>query len=218
MVPDACVDIMWTSNGDLFVAGPDTAPWTAQLSAGSTIMGVRLRPGVAPAVLAVPAYELRDQRVALEDVWGARARALIPKLEGAADTRTVHELLKSAVMECLAARAPDPLVQHAVRALRSRRVTVGEVASEMRVGPRRLHRRCTAALGYGPKLLDRVLRFQRFVTLLWARTDEGSRLADLATQAGYSDQAHLTRECREFAGMTPKRLSETFNTSAPALP
>jgi len=69
------------------------------------------------------------------------------------------------------------------------------------VSERQLLRRCTAALGYGPKTLGRILRFQRFRALAAAR--EGAALVDLAADAGYADQAHLTRECVRLAGETP---------------
>jgi AraC-like DNA-binding protein len=73
---------------------------------------------------------------------------------------------------------------------------------------RQLRRRCHAVVGYGPKTLQRVLRFRRFVS----RIDAGPGgpgaldLAALAAHAGYADQAHLTRECRQLAGLTPTAL------------
>jgi AraC-like DNA-binding protein len=59
-----------------------------------------------------------------------------------------------------------------------------------------------AAVGYGPKTLQRILRFQRFLTLAQTSTD----LARLALEAGYADQAHLTRECSRLAGLPPAAL------------
>ena len=57
-------------------------------------------------------------------------------------------------------------------------------------------------MGYGPKTLDRVLRFQRFLR----RAGEGD-LARTAAELGYADQAHLTRECVRLSGVTPARLA-----------
>jgi AraC-like DNA-binding protein len=54
-------------------------------------------------------------------------------------------------------------------------------------------------------MLRRILRFQRFLTA--ARTSRpGRQLAALAADAGYADQAHLTRESRELSGSTPAAL------------
>ena len=99
---------------------------------------------------------------------------------------------------------------------------IAALANDLGVTPRSLHRRCTTAVGYGPKTLERILRFRR--AQLIARRAPALSLAELAMAAGYSDQAHLTRECRRLAGRTPAKLfsmaapivrngvSESFNT------
>jgi len=75
----------------------------------------------------------------------------------------------------------------------------------MVVGERRLHRHCRAAVGYGPKMLERVLRFQRARQIARGTTS----LALVAALSGYADQAHLTRESRCLAGTTPSDLFKT---------
>lgn len=60
------------------------------------------------------------------------------------------------------------------------------------------------AIGYGPKTLARVLRFQRFVRSADAAPERS--LAELALDAGYADQAHLTREFTRLAGLPPAAL------------
>ncbi|MER6878168.1 helix-turn-helix domain-containing protein, partial [Amycolatopsis sp. NPDC000673] len=52
---------------------------------------------------------------------------------------------------------------------------------------------------YGPATYRRILRLQRAIALAPAT----ATLADLAVAAGYSDQPHLTRECRALTGLTP---------------
>jgi methylphosphotriester-DNA--protein-cysteine methyltransferase len=81
---------------------------------------------------------------------------------------------------------------------------VRSLAADLGLSERQLRRRCHAAVGYGPKTLDRVLRFRRFLDL--AGADPGRDLALLALDAGYADQAHLTRECSRLAGLTPAAL------------
>ena len=79
---------------------------------------------------------------------------------------------------------------------------VDVLGAQLGVSERQLRRRFADAVGYGPKTLARVLRFQRFLAL--AAT--GDDLARLALGAGYADQAHLTRETRRLAGRTPREL------------
>ena len=56
------------------------------------------------------------------------------------------------------------------------------------------------SVGLTPKRYCRVLRF---AGALREAAAEGTSFVDLAAAAGYSDQAHLNREFREFAGVTP---------------
>ena len=84
--------------------------------------------------------------------------------------------------------------------------TVSRLAAGLGVTERSLHRRCTEAVGYGPKTLERVLRFRRFLGLADSVAGAGAGLARLAALAGYADQAHLTRDCVELSGLTPKAL------------
>jgi methylphosphotriester-DNA--protein-cysteine methyltransferase len=88
----------------------------------------------------------------------------------------------------------------AAAARRVARQDVGALAREIYVSERQLRRRFHAAVGYGPKTLARVLRFRRFVEAI----DRGhTDLAALAWEAGYADQAHLTREATRLAGLPP---------------
>ncbi len=79
---------------------------------------------------------------------------------------------------------------------------VSWLMDELGLSERTLRRRFDAAFGYGPKTLDRILRFQRYLGL--ARNRES--MARLAAAAGYADQAHLVRECRRLTLHTPARL------------
>jgi AraC-like DNA-binding protein len=78
------------------------------------------------------------------------------------------------------------------------------ILDRLDMSPRTLRRRCHDAFGYGPKTLDRILRFQRFMKL--ARHADEPSLAGLAFEAGYADQAHLTREVRRLSGFSPAMM------------
>ena len=68
ILPDACVDIVW-ARGRLVVAGPATRPVFATVPANTPAFGVRFRVGAAGAALGLPAAEVLDATVPLEDVW-----------------------------------------------------------------------------------------------------------------------------------------------------
>jgi AraC-like DNA-binding protein len=81
--------------------------------------------------------------------------------------------------------------------------TVRSAAGRSGLSERQLHRRCLPLFGYGPKTLARVLRFDRALALARA----GRPFADVASSAGYADQAHLSREVRALAGVPLRALA-----------
>jgi AraC-like DNA-binding protein len=198
VLPDGCMDLLW-SEGRLLVAGPDTRPYVPQGPARSWA-GIRFFPGTAPALLGVPAHELRDRRVELAELWpAARVRRLRDHVEAAPDAATALEDI--ALDRAVWATAPDPLLHRLVDVLDEGR-PVAATADELGIGARQLHRRCLGAFGYGPKTLARILRLRRALAL--ARS--GVPYAETAIRAGYADQPHLAREVRELAGRPLREL------------
>ncbi|HTC59470.1 MAG TPA: helix-turn-helix domain-containing protein [Solirubrobacteraceae bacterium] len=195
IVPDACVDLIWTGRA-LTIAGPDTRPRSVTLESGSRVVGARLRPGAAGALLGLPASELRDVSPDAAEVLGRDVvAALLEELAGGSDP---HALLLRAVE--LRAAELDPLVCAAVVALARPSARVAPVADELGISARQLHRRVSDAVGYGPKMLQRVLRFRRLQAL------PPAPLVELALDAGYADQAHMTAEVTQLAGVSPVRF------------
>ncbi|MFI2506464.1 helix-turn-helix domain-containing protein [Streptomyces sp. NPDC018972] len=198
VLPDGCMDLLW-HEGRLLVAGPDTH---AHLTGGrpGTWAGVRFRPGTAPALLGVPAHELRDRRVALSDLWpAADVRRMTARVNAADDP--AHGLEDLALRRAAETPPPDPLLGLLVTALDTGR-PVAATADELGLGARQLHRRSLAAFGYGPKTLARILRMRRALALARA----GVPLAETAARTGYADQAHLSREVRGLTGLPPGGL------------
>jgi AraC-like DNA-binding protein len=198
VMPDACSDLIWRAGHGAFVAGPDTEAWLSSAPAGSVLVGARFRPGVGGPALGLPLNELLNQRLDLSE--------LNPRLDEhlPADLTVEAALERVAAAAAELARPPDPAMRAAVRRLDDPRARVELLADELGFSERQLRRRCHAAVGYGPKTLQRVLRFRRFL----AKAEAGEDLARAALDAGYADQAHLTRDCARLSGLTPSRLAE----------
>lgn len=201
VVPDGCIDLEWI-DGALRIAGPDRAPKIERLAAGATVVGFRFRPAAAAAWLGLPASETVDRRIPLEAFWGADARCVA---ETAGEARDIGARVR-AIESALTRRAPSIPAHrpdmHAAFELLATGAPPGKalipwLAGELALSERTLRRRFDAAFGYGPKTLDRILRFQRFLKLLRGACNGST--AGLAMEAGYADQAHLGRESRRLA-------------------
>lgn len=195
VLPDGCMDLIAVDGGFL-VAGPDTRAQVVTSAPGMRYAAVRFGPGLGPAVLGVPADELRDARVPLDALWPARrVRALAHRVAGAADPARAIEASVAALVR------PEPLIA-TVAARIAAGAPVAAVAAAVHLSERQLHRRCLAAFGYGAKTLHRILRLNAALDAARAGRD----LTTVATATGYADQAHLTRETRALTGVPPSVL------------
>ena len=153
ILPDGCVDLVWRGDG-LIVAGPATGAIESPVPLGTTVFGVRFRLGVAGAALGVPAVEFADLSVDAEAVLGPRAR---PSAWPRAGCPRCSALVRARL------RPVDPLDRAAALAMARPETRVAELGAALGVSERQLRRRFLDAVGYGPKTLARVLRFQRFL-------------------------------------------------------
>jgi AraC-like DNA-binding protein len=168
-------------------------------------MQVDFTPIGAYRFFALPMRELAGQTVALDEVGGFDD--LTDQLYDAPDWGARFALLDRFVRRRLAAAAaPSSPIAWAWRRLVASggRVKVRALASEIGWSRKHLAQRFSIEVGAGPKTAGRILRFAGARRSIDARTRAGPMdWADLAADWGYADQAHLIREFRTMAGVTP---------------
>lgn len=211
-LPTGGVEIHFPIGGRPQLVGPLTGPEVEIIPAHTTIVGVRFHPGTAPPLPTV-LDDLVDQRVSLVDLWGSLEDRLVEAMARAGTPeRALMFLQAHLVQEFRTAVRVDPLVGEAVQALMPwRPLNIDTLANHLALSASQLRRRCLHSVGMSPKVLQRTLRFQGFLALAQAgATPSGRRGADgtagLAIDAGYADQAHLSRECLRLTGLTPSQL------------
>lgn len=209
VVPDGCMDLVWSATRGLTVVGPNTTAFLAPLTANSAALGVRLHPGCAPSLLGVSAEALRDGAQEAAGLWQDEGKRLEARVARVTDARARRALLLDWLGErARSAPPPDPLVRAAARSLSSDPETrIAALARELGVAERRLRRRVVSQVGYGPKRLGRVLRLRRALDEVHA----GCGLAEAAFGAGYADQSHFTNDCTELAGVPPASVFSKTN-------
>ncbi len=162
-------------------------------------LALHFRAGAA-AVFGVPAVELRDRAVPLEALWPRVGGELLARLaEG--DAR---------LLDCIGERIPQPagalasLAEHAASRIFTRAggEPVAELARELGVCPRTLERAFRTHVGLSPKRLARVARLRAAHRKLLAHVPG----AQVALEAGYSDQSHMVREFVALAGAPPQAI------------
>ena len=165
---------------------------------------VRLTPLGARALFGLPMHELSNRVVELDDLLGRGADELIERMWEAPSWGRRFAILDDA-LAFRADRAPRPESELAWAWGRMRssagRARVSGLADELGWSHRRLIARFREGIGLAPKTLGRVLRFERVSRLL--QQVEEPRLAEVALDCGYYDQAHLNRDFRQFAGTSP---------------
>jgi AraC-like DNA-binding protein len=194
------------------VGGLHTSPALITHEGRQSGIQLALRPLGARALLGMPAAELAGTDVEGCDVLGPLASEISERIRAAGDWPGRFAVLDQMLAARLG-RAPAHRAEASreVRHAWSRLVTSGgtcgiaELAADTGWSDRHLRSVFRGETGLTPKAAARVVRFDRARRLLQRRAAAGAMplLADLAAECGYYDQAHLAREFRDLAGVSP---------------
>ena len=208
VLPDGCIDLIFRSGaegGRLFASALIEKPAPIPGAESDWFVGVRFKPAMARAILDVDPVNFRDREVQARAI-DAGFGALEERLLDCTSPCAAFAVLKHAVDAQLARReneAAPRRVQEAIGLL-ARGGEVQAVARAIGLSERSLHRELVRWSGLAPKSLARILRMQRCLAAL--RTGR-TPLALLALRLGYADQAHMTRELKALAGVTPREIA-----------
>jgi AraC-like DNA-binding protein len=208
--PDGCADLVWDGHA-LSVVATAAGAVRHELPGTSWTVGLRLRCGTGGAVLGLPMPELGPGATPLSAVWSTPARLAEEALAGCATPVEARMVLESLVVARLRQGVElNGLSVAAARALRSPAARTAQVAADLGVSERGLRRHVRHEVGVGPKELQRVLRFHRFLRRVGEVAHRRAALADVAAELGYADQSHLGRDCRRLSGASPAALVRSW--------
>ena len=165
---------------------------------------VTLEPYGAYALLGCAMDDLADEHIGLGSILsGASVRTVEEQLAEASTIKERSQIVQSFLLALLkrTARHPHPLVVTAAQRILNthggQRIEV--LAGELGVSMRQLERLFRYQIGVGPKQLASVAQFD------WAVAQIAGRVPSVlvASEAGYSDQAHFIRSFVARAGITP---------------
>jgi AraC-like DNA-binding protein len=186
------------------VVGITDRPLIIEAAGRVDLIGVRFRPGVAGGVLGIPQAALAGACHDLRDLGVRPLHGLLEVVGNADSDRDRLGCMEAGLLEASRqARPPATTVHQAAGWIvgHAGRAPIGGLAHLTGQSQRHLERQFRREVGLTPKGLARIRRFQSLVARLAGAAPP--RWATLAIECGYTDQAHLTREFRAFAGTTP---------------
>ena len=183
---------------------------------------VLFKPGRLTDLLRVPAGELTDRWLAGADVLTLAEQIEIDDRMAAQPTlaREIHVLEQ--VLERRLRRSRETRASTLSRTVqrlvwRLPHMTVSELAQQVGVGERQLHRHFHNTFGVPPKALIRLARLQ---LTLWhiqaAARQMQPTLATVAHDAGFADQAHMAKDFKALVGRSPTTLRQRMLESRPS--
>ena len=201
----------------LVLLGPVTDMASVERDERAEYLGVRFRPGHAPALADVSPSELTNAHVEPARIAGLHVDDLAGRLSARTDLAS-----RQLVLEDLLRRAP--LLVRSERARQAAtlvdvhggRLRVDALAATLGIHVRSLERLCVGELGMSPKRLARLARLRHVLARLHA--GGFGTLADLALECGYSDQPHLIRDFKELTGRLPGERDAALPRRLPAAP
>jgi AraC-like DNA-binding protein len=198
---------------DSFVAGLHTVPSLVEGEDSWACIELRLTPLGAHRLIGVPMHELANETVALAELLPG-SQVLTERLLETDSWDDRFDLVEAFLVRRFAeAAAPSPAIEWSWAQLRRShgRISIARIAEELGWSHRRLIARFREQLGLAPKAVARVIRFDRAVRTL--SDTKPSTLAGVAYECGYFDQAHMNRDFRDLAGLTPGALVDRRNAS-----
>ncbi len=188
--------VFWSHEGKAYatVRGPETKATSAFSQEGAEYLGIQFKPDTYMPHL--PTIERVDGDIVLpeassQSVWLHGSAWQIP------DTNDVDVFVKRLERQGLLQR--DPVVQAVLQ------------DQPQELSSRTVRRHFLHTVGLTPKTFQQIERARKASHLL----EQGLPIADVVFQAGYADQAHLTRSLKHFVGKTPAALILTPSDFAP---
>jgi len=189
-----------------FIAGPRCRPLLFCVEPNSRFVAATFRPGGLLACVGIPANLFADQMVPLEHCLGAEATVPLRERLGIARSDCaivglVETFLLQRLLQFRPNTSPLPLLS-TDRLL----APVSTLADDLALSPRQLERRFLAHAGVPLRDFRRLARFSLVLGQLLHPAGRARGFAQLAQDGSYTDQAHFTRDFRQFIGEPPARF------------
>lgn len=205
-LPDGCVDVVvevGSHDYGAWIYGSTTRPTEIACSRGAHYLGIRFQPGQSRHFIDAAAGEITDARAELGKLMRFPAEMIATRITA----RSLFSQLDGILTATLSRSPPaESLVDHVIQYVEARHgvVNVAGVARYFGKSRRQIERIFSRVVGVPLKFFCTLSRLRHAARLI--AQPKGRSLTAIASDAGYSDQAHMTRDFRRLAGATPGQL------------
>ncbi|WP_419799329.1 MAG: AraC family transcriptional regulator [Terasakiella sp.] len=211
ILPDAAMDLIFRyRDGRLFssLCGTMSIARTVSLTDEDIYLGVRFHPGMAAIAFRMNVASLRDCLV--ESPFADSYAVLEDQLAISPHTFDIFiNWMENHLRQRLSF---DDVQRQRAQAMQSvHAVGVSRLAQTMGISRKRFYRDFTQLYGISPRQYSNTYRLLKFQKL----TQDSTRLnlCQVALEAGFFDQADMTRQIKKITGKTPLNLmSQSYNT------
>ncbi|MEQ9425924.1 MAG: helix-turn-helix domain-containing protein [Cyclobacteriaceae bacterium] len=221
VIPDGCIEMCFILGDDVrrftletefiiqprtMVFGQITKPYYVQPTGYVNTFAVRFYPYGFANFISRPIHELADKETSLTELFEKESvEELERKIISASSTeeriKAVEEFLLGKLKE---QSTIDNIVKSTIDALTQTKGK-GSIHSILKDEPskrRSLERQFSKQVGISPKQLGRIIRLQAALKMMLHNKEE--KLTQVAYESEYYDQAHFTRDFKDFTGVNPK--------------
>lgn len=177
---------------------------------------VVFKPGRLTDLCRLPASDLTDHWCDARSVFTLAEHIEISDRMAAQPTVARQIMVLEQLLQRRFAVRPDTQARSLSQAVKSLvwrlpHLRVQELADQFGWGLRRLERRFADTFGVSPRMLIRLARLQ--FALVQLQRPGSLPMARVAELAGFADQAHMAREVKALAGMSPTRLAPVLRST-----
>lgn len=201
---------------EVIVTGPSTQFHMVPLAKGMVFIGARLRPGFAEKILGINPATIVNQVLAGEELFVqhfvfSKLCKPVATIDGAVDR--LDKFISGRVntkMDFPGTARSFGLID--ALHVGGGRLSETDLAKMFEIDARTVRRNVQASTGLTPKAFSMIIQFHRAVRLI---RDFKINPISAALEAGYADQAHMTRMFKRLGGFTPARLPDLTLVSLP---
>jgi len=225
IIPDGCIEMFFILGDDVkrytsedkfiiqpreMVLGQTTKPFYIEPTGYVNSFAVRFYPYGFASFVSTPIKKLANKETPLALLFGEKSsKELAQKIIQAADTQKRIEIIEGFLLDRLSDKATiDNIVKTTIDTifLTKGSASINTILKDDLSKRRQLERKFLKQIGMSPKQLGKVIRLQTALKMLLNRQSEN--LTAIAYESEYYDQAHFTKDFKEFTGTTPKDFME----------